>query len=749
MSPTSPATAPLFAQPSYNSSDSDGGESETDLHDYPVRSLLPSSDTRSEDTVGNMEGSGNVGQEFGAGGNDQAAWDQHQQADGAYQSSVGSLADGGSVNDSGHGVNESTGYPANQSHDQFLAQLNSTYGGQTWIDFLRDSDSAGYNAGNEATNNHPFNARPRSTENPLPPLPGEHLGPHRLYQQPQHTYSFQEYLHHQPHQQLPPPIRHTHSASASVSNPRFPLPPLPPRGQRPGPERRGSSDRKRRLTTADSPIRRPPSSMRTPSSSGAALGPPGASSLDPAILGSGPSIPASALPSRTTSLRPPMPPGFGSHGSGGENTRALRRESDLVLPRWQPDHEVSHCFVCGSQFTFFYRKHHCRKCGKVVCAACSPHRITIPRQFIVHPPNENPNMVDLTSDDEENTMSPFGPFRNPALGGGEEVRVCNPCVPDPNYSPPPPYTLNQTPYPLQFSHTAHPGQRVRPRGHRSSQSESDNVNMQTNGSRNSNGHGQTAGSLTHPSPDGAPTYRYIRRPADLLPPTNAPHNFPGFNQSGFTPLGMNPHATPYIPQQPEPHGSRYSPSTSMFRRGFLSHGVSNAPPPPPPPVPQPTPRREIAEEDECPICGNELPPKGSGNDESARIQHVEDCINMHSSSPPPAAPSNTTSTSLPAQRTRGMSSVGAAGGNGEGASANRNRMSMNLSARGMIVYTATEKDCVDDEGEEAECVICFEEFRVGDRMARLVCFCKFHEKCIQKWWDTKGRGACPTHQLHE
>ena len=77
------------------------------------------------------------------------------------------------------------------------------------------------------------------------------------------------------------------------------------------------------------------------------------------------------------------------------------------------------------------------------------------------------------------------------------------------------------------------------------------------------------------------------------------------------------------------------------------------------------------------------------------------------------------STSLPSQRTRGMSS---AAGNGEGSS---NRMSM--MARGMVPYVATEKDCTDEEGNEAECVICFEEFEAGDKMARLVCWCKFHE----------------------
>jgi hypothetical protein len=25
----------------------------------------------------------------------------------------------------------------------------------------------------------------------------------------------------------------------------------------------------------------------------------------------------------------------------------------------------------------------------------------------------------------------------------------------------------------------------------------------------------------------------------------------------------------------------------------------------------------------------------------------------------------------------------------------------------------------------------------------------FRQKCIKDWWGKKGRGACPTHQLHE
>ncbi|KAI9659146.1 MAG: hypothetical protein M1821_002106 [Bathelium mastoideum] len=37
-----------------------------------------------------------------------------------------------------------------------------------------------------------------------------------------------------------------------------------------------------------------------------------------------------------------------------------RRGSEVVLPKWQPDSEVSSCPVCGTAFNFFFRKHHCR-----------------------------------------------------------------------------------------------------------------------------------------------------------------------------------------------------------------------------------------------------------------------------------------------------------------------------------------------------------------------------------------------------
>ena len=123
------------------------------------------------------------------------------------------------------------------------------------------------------------------------------------------------------------------------------------------------------------------------------------------------------------------------------------RSSDYVVPKWQSDAEVSECPICHRPFSFWYRKHHCRKCGRVVCSNCSPHRITIPRQYIVHPPRGEGLILEGSGDSDEGNaavgLSASGQLDS-ALGGGQEVRLCNPCVPDPNPLPPPSYTQSPT-----------------------------------------------------------------------------------------------------------------------------------------------------------------------------------------------------------------------------------------------------------------------------------------------------------------
>jgi hypothetical protein len=48
------------------------------------------------------------------------------------------------------------------------------------------------------------------------------------------------------------------------------------------------------------------------------------------------------------------------------------------IPRWVPDHESETCMKCGELFWLFLRRHHCRRCGKLVCDDCSKGRKLIP-----------------------------------------------------------------------------------------------------------------------------------------------------------------------------------------------------------------------------------------------------------------------------------------------------------------------------------------------------------------------------------
>ncbi|XP_052540807.1 lateral signaling target protein 2 homolog isoform X1 [Tympanuchus pallidicinctus] len=47
-------------------------------------------------------------------------------------------------------------------------------------------------------------------------------------------------------------------------------------------------------------------------------------------------------------------------------------------PEWVPDSSSSHCSACRAPFTLLRRRHHCRSCGKIFCARCSPHTAALP-----------------------------------------------------------------------------------------------------------------------------------------------------------------------------------------------------------------------------------------------------------------------------------------------------------------------------------------------------------------------------------
>ncbi|KAK0631991.1 FYVE zinc finger-domain-containing protein [Immersiella caudata] len=388
----------------------------------------------------------------------------------------------------------------------------------------------------------------------------------------------------------------------------------------------------------------------------------------------------------------------------GDRSLATRRAGplDFTVPRWQPDAEVTYCPICHTQFSIWVRKHHCRKCGRVVCASCSPHRITIPHQYIVRPPWD-PSL--------QTPRYPMGEMTSPDFGG-ERVRLCNPCVPDPNIAPP------QT-----------------PGGHSRSQSGL-SQSPQSAGAQ-PNARWSSYFGYSNPVSDPHIRSRSVTMQAGI-PATLGRQG--GSSQrpvedrilSGTPPVYYQPSGgqTTNLPpgygsvQRLRATAAAASSSSSAFDRLLPLPPI---PPAPPARDPQRRPsastsrplqqqRHEIAEEDECPVCHRELPSRALPNFEALRESHITSCITSHSSYSGAAGPSTGGEAPLPRVPPR---------------------------RTGMFPYIATEKDCVDS----AECTICLEEFEVGVGMARLECLCRFHRDCIRAWFE-RHPGRCPMHQ-HE
>jgi len=63
-------------------------------------------------------------------------------------------------------------------------------------------------------------------------------------------------------------------------------------------------------------------------------------------------------------------------------------------PEWEIDHQAKCCNNCGLTFTFFIRRHHCRKCGKIFCFKCSSNFIALPQVGLKDPQRVCSNCLD-------------------------------------------------------------------------------------------------------------------------------------------------------------------------------------------------------------------------------------------------------------------------------------------------------------------------------------------------------------------
>ena len=62
-----------------------------------------------------------------------------------------------------------------------------------------------------------------------------------------------------------------------------------------------------------------------------------------------------------------------------------RTESSNRLLFWEANDQSTACRRCQQSFSFIVRKHHCRKCGQLVCDKCSTQRVYLPPTDIIQP----------------------------------------------------------------------------------------------------------------------------------------------------------------------------------------------------------------------------------------------------------------------------------------------------------------------------------------------------------------------------
>ncbi|EPB86994.1 hypothetical protein HMPREF1544_06212 [Mucor circinelloides 1006PhL] len=93
--------------------------------------------------------------------------------------------------------------------------------------------------------------------------------------------------------------------------------------------------------------------------------------------------------------------GSTSHSPRGRSVSSVSPStlSGNLLPRsqrvWEMDRQAPECRRCHRRFNFLVRRHHCRRCGQIVCDKCSSNRIRLPVEELIEDPMVSPSQYPL------------------------------------------------------------------------------------------------------------------------------------------------------------------------------------------------------------------------------------------------------------------------------------------------------------------------------------------------------------------
>ncbi|KAF9924697.1 hypothetical protein FBU30_005390 [Linnemannia zychae] len=85
----------------------------------------------------------------------------------------------------------------------------------------------------------------------------------------------------------------------------------------------------------------------------------------------------------------------------------------VLEAKWESDHKAIDCKECHRKFSLWLRRHHCRRCGFVVCDRCSSHRATLHPSMVVYDPSSSEAYINHQALNRRGTLQSY--------------RVCDSC----------------------------------------------------------------------------------------------------------------------------------------------------------------------------------------------------------------------------------------------------------------------------------------------------------------------------------